>query len=97
MSDTVAIALIIAATLAIALLIFRRRLTQLWFRYKDLEAQIAAEPTRQLTSSPEGVLVSSNKQLGANNKIEIIDTKGEVSHNQQKGTYNELQVKKNAR
>jgi hypothetical protein len=92
MNDTISLALIIAAALVIALLILRKRLTKLRFRYRDIEAQLAAHNSQPTSSG--GILVTRNRQVGTNNAIEVSNTQGDVSRNQQQGTSNKLRVDK---
>ena len=94
MSDTVLIAIIIAVVLIITLLIFRRRLTRLLFRYKGIEAQLAAGSEHRRIPASKEILVTGNKQMGVDNTIETTVAQGEVSENKQRGVSNRIRVKK---
>lgn len=92
MSDTVLIALITAATVVVALLIFRRRLTRLLFRFKGIDAQLTAEPSRRDQAAAGRLKISGNKQVGTKNTIEIAAAEAEMSNNIQKGDANTLRL-----
>lgn len=94
MSDTVTIAIIAAATLAILFFVFRTRLTRLLVRYKHIEAELNANPPHSDRKGQplEGLSISKNKQLGNSNKIEISAKNAEISKNLQKGDSNSLRA-----
>ncbi|HSS49808.1 MAG TPA: hypothetical protein VLX28_12770 [Thermoanaerobaculia bacterium] len=94
MSDTVAMALITAATLVILFLVFRNRLTRLLLRFKQIEAQVDAAPPQpdQQTNPIRGILIRRNKQVGTANQIDAKAAEGEISDNFQKGNSNALRL-----
>lgn len=94
MSDSIKIALIVAATLSILFLVFRTRLTRLLIRFKGAEAQLDANPPHQGTATSGKLLITKNKQVGSNNRIEASNASGEISENLQKGDANSLSIDK---
>ena len=104
MSDHVRIALIIAAVVVIALILFRRQLSSFLFKANKngIEAELkthaqgardgaSASPATQSKSA--GVTIKRNRLFGWRNKIEVERDDADVAENTQLGANQEITAK----
>ncbi len=74
MSETVWIVLIIAITVIVVLYLFRRRLSEFFFKasQEGLEASLKTHDSTEKTSSrSHGVQISGNRLVGVENEIKV--------------------------
>jgi len=101
MDNTTWIVLIVALTVILVLIIFRRTLSK-FFLKANRDGVEAGLETREPTSTPfqpgetnpaHSVNISNNKQIGANNKISVARSDVNVSDNTQAGQKQSIDVK----
>lgn len=107
MSDTVIIALIIAAVIVIALIIFRKQLSRFFFKAgpAGVEAEMetrkpdsmtspsATQEPSSATGDRTSVTISDNKQIGKQQKIDVRRPDVMVTDNLQLGEGQEIKVR----
>lgn len=103
MSDPVRIALIVAAVVVIALIIFRRQLSSFWFKADEggIEGELkthnraaasgGASPAGRLKSA--SINIKGNSLIGSRNKIEVEGADVNVEENTQLGADQEIKAK----
>ncbi len=99
MSDTVLIVLIVAVTIVVVLWIFRKQISRFFIKAgKDgVEADLTTrEPVAPPTTPPQtgssGVVISGNKQIGKDQKIDVGRSEVAVQDNLQLGERQEIKV-----
>jgi len=102
MSDTVLITLILAVTIVVVLVIFRRQLSRFLFKANrdGVEAEMEThEPakdeaqTKPNANASAGVTISNNRQVGRGNKIDVGQSDVAVTDNLQLGEGQEINVR----
>lgn len=98
MTETVQIALIVAAAVVVALLaivmLLRKRLHKANFEMSDKGVSAGFSTEGRAVSPPRaGVSISGNTQKGQHNAIEVEQSDVEIQNNRQDGDNHRIQVK----
>jgi hypothetical protein len=99
MSDTVLIVLIIAVVVVVVLLIFRKQVSRFFIKASkdgveaDLTTREPAAPSTTASGNPASVVISGNKQIGKEQKIDVARPDVAVQDNLQLGYDQEIKVK----
>jgi len=99
MSDTVLIVLIVAVAVIVVLLIFRKQVSRFFIKAgkegveADLTTREPAAIAETSTGSSPSVVISGNKQIGKENKIDVGRSDVAVQDNLQLGEGQEIKAR----
>ena len=95
MSDTVLVVLIIAITVIVVLILFRKQLSRFFIRAnkEGVEAELQTHEQEKPAGEKAGVSISGNKQIGRDNVIDVGRDNVEVEDNLQLGEGQQIKVR----